>query len=115
VSVEKICKIHGLTKFFPRTEGWYRCGKCASVAVIQNRRRKKEKLVELFGGKCSICGYRRYVGSLDFHHMDPKNKSFALSVKGLCYSWGSILKEAEKCVLVCKNCHAEIEGGITKL
>ncbi len=102
-------------KILSENGGGYRCGKCASVAVIQNRRRKKEKLVELFGGKCSVCGYKRYAGSLDFHHTNPKNKSFALSVKGLCYSWDSILKEAEKCVLVCKNCHAEIEGGITKL
>lgn len=113
--MQKICKIHGLTKFFPRTEGCYRCGKCASAAVIQNRRRKKEKLVELFGGKCSVCGYKKYAGALDFHHTNPKNKEFALSVKGLSYSWNSLVKEAEKCVLVCKNCHTEIDAKIIML
>jgi len=55
------------------------------------------------------------VGALDFHHVDPKKKEFALSVKGLSFSWSSILKEAEKCVLVCKNCHTEIEAKITML
>ena len=113
--MQKVCKIHGLTNFFQRTEGWYRCGKCASDAVTQNRRRKKEKLVKLAGGKCSICGYCKYVGALDFHHIDPKNKEFALSVKGLSYSLESLIKEAKKCVLVCKNCHTEIEAGVTVL
>ena len=82
---------------------------------MQNRRRKKEKLVERFGGKCIVCGYKKYAGALDFHHTDRKNKSFALSVKGLSYSWDSLVKEAEKCALVCKNCHTEIEAGLTKL
>ena len=42
-------------------------------------------------------------------------KSFALSVKGLSYSWDSLVREAEKCVLVCKNCHTEIEAGLVKV
>lgn len=113
--MQKVCKVHGLTKFFPRTEGWHRCGKCASMAVTENRRRKKKKLVEMFGDKCSICGYKKYVGALDFHHTDPKNKEFGLSAKGFSYSWDSLVKEAKKCILVCKNCHTEIEAGITTL
>ena len=38
-----------------------------------------------------------------------------LADNNLSYSWESLLKEAEKCVLVCKNCHTEIEAGLTKL
>ena len=111
----KNCARHGQTKHFARPEGAFRCGKCASQWVIKNRQVKKKKLVEEFGGKCKVCGYRKYAGALDFHHLNPKTKSFALSVKGLSYSWESLLKEAEKCVLVCKNCHTEIEAGITAL
>jgi transcription elongation factor Elf1 len=113
--MNKICSKHGFTKHFPRPDGSYRCGKCASEWVIKNRRNKKERLVKIFGGKCSICGYSTYIGALDFHHLDPKKKDFALSVKGLAYSWESILREAQKCVLVCKNCHAEVEAGVTKV
>ncbi len=69
----------------------------------------------MFGGKCAMCGYSKYVGALDFHHLNPKTKSFALSVKGLSYSWQQLLNEAQKCVLVCKNCHTEIEAGIVVL
>jgi 5-methylcytosine-specific restriction endonuclease McrA len=111
----KDCRAHGSTKHFPRPDGAWRCGKCASSWVIANRRRKKEKLVAQFGGKCTVCGYKKYAGALDFHHTDPTNKSFALSVKGLSYSWGSLVKEAEKCVLVCKNCHTELEAGLVSL
>ena len=69
----------------------------------------------LLGGKCVICGYNKYAGAFDLHHTEPSRKSFAVSVKGLSYSWKSILREARKCVLLCKNCHAEVEAGITKI
>jgi len=113
--MNKSCKVHGTTKHFARPDGSFRCGKCASAWVIKNRRNKKAKLVEEFGGKCCVCGYKKYAGALDFHHTNPKNKSFALSVKGLSYSWDSLLLEAKKCVLVCKNCHTEIEAGLTSI
>lgn len=112
VEMVKKCAKHGNTKHFPRPDGAFRCGKCASQWVIDNRRRKKERLVLMFGGSCVVCGYNKYAGALDFHHTDPKNKSFALSVKGLSYSWNSIVAEAKKCILVCKNCHTEIEAKI---
>ncbi len=111
----KTCSKHGATKHFPRADGSFRCGKCASQWVIANRQNKKKKLVDMFGGKCSVCGYKKYAGALDFHHLDPKAKSFALSVKGLSYSWDSLVAEAKKCVLVCKNCHTEIEAGLLKI
>ena len=47
--------------------------------------------------------------NLHFHHVDPATKSFALSVatgKGL----DKLRAEAKKCVLVCANCHGEIES-----
>ncbi len=105
-----VCKRHGKGSHIERSDGSLRCGKCASAWVVASRQKKKEKLVKLFGGKCSRCGYCRYVGALDFHHKNPMRKNFSLSVKGLCYSWNIILKEAQKCVLLCKNCHAELEN-----
>ncbi len=111
----KICKIHGEQKHFRRSDGSFRCGKCASKWVINSRIKKKEELVKIFGGKCRICGYKRYIGALDFHHIDPSAKLFSLSVKGLCYSWDTVLKEAKKCVLLCKNCHTEVENNIINI
>mgnify|MGYP001611560632 CR=1 FL=1 len=87
-------------------------------SLVRNSKRSqklREMAKEYKGGKCILCGYNKYLGALDFHHLNAETKSFALSVKGLSYSWESLLAEANKCVLVCKNCHTEVEAGITKL
>jgi len=111
----KTCAKHGKTFHFERRDKSFRCGKCASRWVIDSRIKKKKKLVEMFGGKCKICGYKNYVGALDFHHLESSKKEFSLSVRGLSYAWDTILKEAKKCVLLCKNCHTEVENKIIKL
>lgn len=82
-------------------------------AVSKRRKRLKELAVELKGGKCAVCGYNKYKGALDFHHLE--NKSFDMSSQGLTRSWERIKTELEKCILVCANCHREIHGGITQL
>jgi len=74
-------------------------------AVAKRRRRLKELAVEKKGGKCTFCGYNRYLGALDFHHLEGKDF-------GLTRSWAKVAKELEKCVLVCSNCHREIHAGL---
>ena len=113
--MNRLCKRHGVTSHFKRTDSSYRCGKCASRWVIDHRIKKKEKLVKLLGGKCKLCGYKKYIGALDFHHTNPKNKSFAVSVRGLSYGWNKILREVRKCTLLCKNCHTEVENGKSQI
>lgn len=110
--MDKECKVHGLVKHNRRSEGGWRCQKCASEAVARRRRLVKATLVEEHGGKCVICGYNKYQGALDFHHADPNQKSFGISAKGMTYSLDRMREEAEKCLLLCKNCHSEIEGGV---
>jgi cytochrome c553 len=51
--------------------------------------------------------------NLHFHYVDPSTKSFALSV-ATGKSLAKFREEAEKCVLVCANCHGEIESGIVE-
>jgi hypothetical protein len=59
-----------------------------------------------------FCGYSRYNGVFDFHHIDGKAKDFGVSLDGLTRSWERVERELNKCVLVCANCHREIHGGI---
>ena len=80
-------------------------------AVAKRRRKLKEMVVEYKGGKCVLCGYKGYMGVFDLHHLDETKKEFGLSVRGLTRSWEKIKKEADKCILVCANCHREIHGG----
>jgi transposase len=106
------CSRHGMSEFQRRSGGGYRCLKCRSDAVVRRRRRVKQMLVEEAGGKCHACGYDRCVRALHFHHLNPAEKSFGLSLRGVTRSIAQARNEVEKCVLLCSNCHAEVEAGI---
>jgi len=60
------------------------------------------KAVELLGGVCAKCGI---VDKFDFDHVDPKSKSFELSLHFWDYSWERLIPEIMKCQLLCKPCH----------
>ncbi len=66
-------------------------------------------MVELRGGECRVCGYKKCIAALEFHHRDPKTKVFELSKSNLLRRWDVVLAEAEKCDLLCANCHREME------
>ncbi|HWH13222.1 MAG TPA: hypothetical protein VNT51_00635 [Miltoncostaeaceae bacterium] len=68
-------------------------------------------LVEEAGGGCAVCGYDRCLGHLHFHHVIPAEKSFEIQT-GTGKSIAAYREEARKCVLVCANCHGEIEAGL---
>lgn len=78
-----------------------------SERVMRAQRRKKEHAVESFGGKCSICGYRRCINALEFHHTENKEASPSYII--MRWSWDRVKDELKKCILVCANCHREIE------
>ncbi|HYU64705.1 MAG TPA: hypothetical protein VEK36_00340 [Candidatus Paceibacterota bacterium] len=84
-------------------------------AVAKRRRKIKEMAIAYKGGKCQICNYNRYQGALDLHHIDPITKEFGIADRGHSRSWERVKKELDKCVLVCANCHRELEAGITQL
>ena len=108
------CHRHGATEFWLDSRGIYRCLRCRSEAVARRRRRLKEILVSEAGGRCSLCGYDRYIGALQFHHRKGTAKVFGVSERGLTRSLAAVRAEAAKCVLLCANCHSEVEGGIVK-
>jgi len=72
----------------------------------------KIKAVQHKGGRCLLCGYNRCLRALHFHHINAFEKSFNISSKN---SWTKIEQELDKCVLLCSNCHNEIESGIIDL
>ena len=73
----------------------------------------KKMLVLYKGGKCINCGYSNCMEGLDFHHLDPKEKDFEIS--GKSYAMDRLLKEVDKCVLLCSNCHREVHAGYLTL
>jgi hypothetical protein len=89
----------------------WRCKRCIGEAVTRRKQKVKRILVAEAGGCCCVCGYDRCIVNFHFHHVDPDSKSFGISMGG-GKSLAAFRKEAEKCVLVCANCHGEIEAGL---
>lgn len=107
----RLCKVHGSTIFrlaSPMTRR-YRCVKCSSAYVQAQREKNKQILVEELGGQCAKCAYSQFLGALQFHHLDPQQKSFTLGDKNMASSLSVLRAEAEKCILLCANCHVEVE------
>ncbi|HTX29803.1 MAG TPA: helix-turn-helix domain-containing protein [Solirubrobacteraceae bacterium] len=107
------CQHHGETEFVLEARGSYRCKRCRVEGVVRHRRKVKAMLVEEAGGRCCICGYDRCMGALEFHHMDPAEKLLDVSRYGVTVSLEAARAEAAKCVLLCSNCHAEVERGVS--
>ena len=112
----RTCEICGQT-FEIMDNGWTRkyCYECSphenenmshAQAVTIKRRAIKKMLIGYKGGKCQHCGYDKCMRALEFHHLNPEEKDFRLS-KNLSKSIASLKSEADKCILLCSNCHAE--------
>jgi len=64
------------------------------------------------GAGCALCQYPDGHGRLDFHHIQPKYKSF--DVSSTAY-WGNVERlkiEIEKCVVLCHSCHARVHAEV---
>ena len=75
----------------------------AKRAEAQRLRRQKRRkiLIEHLGGKCCGCGATE---NLQFDHLDRTQKSFNIG-KCLDHSLEKLVAEADKCQLLCYNCH----------
>ena len=81
------------------------------VSQQQRGRERRLLLIQGKGGRCERCGYRRNNAALAFHHLDPAAKFFPVDLRSCSNtSWRALLDEAEKCLLLCLNCHSEIHN-----
>ena len=89
---------------------WYERNKGAErekAKVRQAQRRKdfKEWYVNYKSNlKCSKCGFS-HPAALDFHHTEPSQKEFTLGSTRMSVSKEKFLKEVDKCIVLCANCH----------
>lgn len=113
----RTCARHGVIahyRFSRGSEGGfvYRCRRCVGEAVTRRHQKVRQILIREAGGGCTVCGYDRCVVNLHFHHVDPTTKAFNVNPSS-GKSLAAYRAEAAKCVLVCANCHGEIEAGLT--
>lgn len=84
---------------------------CASCMVNRHRFMLKAHMIDYKGGGCQLCDYSDCHRSLDFHHIDPEEKGFHFGGKHNI-GWDRIRAELDKCVLLCRNCHGEVEEAV---
>jgi hypothetical protein len=113
-TVARTCPAHG-RQDFRLYGGAFRCPRCNVERVGDRRRALKEILVREAGGACELCGYDRCLRALEFHHRDPSEKAFGIGRGGHTRSLERARAEAAKCVLLCSNCHMEVEDGMRPL
>lgn len=82
-----------------KTVSYYRRHERNKAQQRKNASWKKLELLQVLGwdAVCNRCGYDKYVGALDFHHLDPMTKDGPVTT----------VAEARKCELICANCHRE--------
>lgn len=84
--------------------GYYLRNKATIIAnTLKNRRGYAKKLAAYkTDNPCMDCGNTFPPCAMDFDHREPSQKVKGI---GLISSWPAMLKEIEKCDLVCSNCH----------
>lgn len=71
----------------------------------------KSRMVDEKGSKCILCGYDKFKGALQFHHIEEK-KDLATKIFGSKKQITQDPNEAKRTILLCANCHAEVTGGL---
>lgn len=112
------CGVHGLVPHSKHHNGnatpRYRCNKCQALRVKSIVDVKRQMAYAHYGDSCSICGYSRCKSALEWHHKDPKEKELN-PARVFSRSWDKIMKELDKCVLLCSNCHREVHSGMAHI
>lgn len=80
------------------------CYNCLPLSADVSKTRNFVNALKKYG-RCKDCGIRDE-RVLEFDHLPEYKKEFNIAEAYRCmYSIGRIIKEIEKCDLVCSNCH----------
>ena len=79
------------------------------AAQFRRGLKRKLELVRLMGGECMVCGYKKNLAALSFHHQNEEEKVHKLDMRSLSNrTLEAVMTEFEKCQLLCANCHMEL-------
>jgi hypothetical protein len=85
------------------------CKFCFNEIQKHKHNELKQKLLDYKGNKCIICGYNKCNAAMDFHHINPTEKEIKIGQTRKTFE--VLRKELDKCVIMCRNCHAETHQG----
>lgn len=83
----------------------YLCKPCYQINKYEPEQKNRQRYIDykktLFCNKCGIKDFR----VIEFHHKDRNAKKYNISNLAYKYSWNTIMKEINKCIPLCANCH----------
>lgn len=84
-----------------------------NMALYMKTRRefRRNMLIKLLGGRCKACNSSN---ELEFDHINPYSKSFLISGSDLDKPMDELVKEVNKCQLLCKS-HHKLKTSISVL
>ena len=100
-------------------DNYRKCGKIGNLQKYRSKCKKceadtmKNIIIEAKGDSCTLCGYNKCFAALELHHLDPTKKEYQPSLMKE-YPKEKILKEINKCILVCANCHRELHAKLIR-
>lgn len=86
---------------------FYKKNAASEYARVKARRAAMREWLDEYKSNlvCSKCG-ESHPACLDFHHKDSSTKDFSVGNVS-AWGWGKekMLREIDKCVVLCSNCH----------
>lgn len=85
---------------------WYQENKQKHIGYVRNREGKMQRWLNEYKKslRCELCG-ENHPACLEFHHINPAEKNFAVSRQHERPSHEAMLAEIAKCKVLCANCH----------
>lgn len=83
---------------------WRETNRAEYLKHVRAERRKKKEWLDSLKVKCGRCP-ETHVACLEFHHRNPTEKDFLLSVGVAKYALKRLKAEVAKCEIICSNCH----------
>lgn len=102
--------VKSLEEFYTRrksTQPSTYCKICSNDSAKERQKAFKVKCVTYKGSKCMLCGYDKCLAALEFHHLNSPDKDFSIAKSWPLGFKEKVIKELDKCVLLCANCHRE--------
>ncbi len=112
----RLCQCHGVEMLRKGTQGrssglpMYACAVKARergrLSDARLRAENRSKFLALKGLPCERCGNSHPHWVMDFHHTEARYRHGLSALMG---RWNLLVRELEKCELLCANCHKHRE------
>lgn len=92
-----------------RKDGTYVCENCYRKNIVATITKKKQWLWDHKASVgCVLCS-EKDPRCLDYHHLYPNKKKFSIGSIASSIPDHAIIIEMKKCVVICANCHRQVE------